>query len=130
MRNIDVAVIIDVEGALSSGSLQGNVYLVDTNKYLGSWQQGQSDLHTICQDGQIVTWWASPINPGNDSSIIEFSGQMLSSKVCDPKRTALAGESAWAGQVQSRGSVGSYPYTISVSLGGKAMTFSALLKVV
>ncbi len=130
MLTIYVAVVVDVEGALASGSLMNNVYLADNNQYIGSWQQGTSELHTVCQDGQSVGWWAMPIDPGTDAVITGFSGAMVSSGACQPKENIIAGDHAWAGRVETQGSVGSFPYTVNVSIGGKVMSFSATLKVV
>ncbi len=130
MHNIDVAIVVDVEGALSSGSLMDNVYLADNNQYIGSWQQGTSDLHTVCQDGEVVGWWATPINPGTDVVVTGFSGAMVSSSACQPKEDVIAGNHSWAGRVETQGSVGSFTYTVNLSLGAKAMSFNATLKVV
>lgn len=130
MNVINVVVCVDVEGALSSGSLQENVYLVDTNKYIGSWQQGTSALHTVCQDGQVVSWWVAPVDPGSAADISGFSGPMIDAKTCVPRLNPLADPAAWAGQVQARGAPGTWPYTLALSLSGKAMSFTATLKVV
>lgn len=130
MRTINISILVDAESALSSGSLKSNVYLVDTNKNIGSWQQGTSELNTVCQDGQAISWWATPINPGNTVMISGFAGAMVSSKTCVPQPNTMAGSNAWGGQAQTRGSVGSFPYTLTLDLGGKTMSFSATLKVV
>jgi len=130
MNKIYVLIAVDAEGALSSRSLADNVYMVDTNKYIGSWQQGQSDLHTVVQDGQVVVWYAVAVNPGNAVSIGGFFGQMVSEKTCVPQKTITLGDGAWGGQVETRGSVGDFPYIVSMNIGSETMTFSAHLKVV
>ncbi len=130
MNKIYVLIAVDAEGALSSKSLTNNVYMVDTNKYIGSWQQGQSDLHTVVQDGQVVVWYAVGVNPGNAVAVSGFSGQMLRAKVCVPRESITLGNGAWGGQVETRGSVGNFPYTVSMSIGSETLTFSAHLKVV
>ncbi len=129
MNIIHAVIVIDTEGALSAGTLEGYVYMVDTNKYIGSWQEGQSDLHTVCEDGQKISWWAAPVNAGNSVSITGFSGQMVASKSCVPKQDILAGEGVWTGQVETQGSVGSFPYTVTLELGSKPLSFSGTLKV-
>lgn len=130
MRSINIAIIVNSENALSSGSLQSNVYLVDTNKYLGSWGQGESKLHTVCQDGQSISWWATAVNAANAISISGFSGEMVSSKTCVPQLDAISSDNAWFGNVQTHKSIGSFSYTITLDLDGKAMSFMATLKVV
>jgi hypothetical protein len=130
MNEINVVIVVDTEGALSSGSLEANVYMVDTNKYIGSWQQGQSDLHTVCQDGQTVKWWAEALNSGESLDIKEFGGQIVSTKICIPKEDPYSGNGAWDGQVETKGSIGSYIYSVTLDLDSKSMTFNAHLKVV
>lgn len=130
MNRIDVLIVIDAVAALASGSLQGNVYLVDTNKYLGSWQEGQSELNTVCQDGQLLTWSAVPVNPGSEVSIEGFSGQAVTSKVCVPRFNPIAGGGAWSGTVQTQGEFASFPYSVTLNASGRSMSFDAFLKVV
>lgn len=130
MNRTDILVAVDVTGALSSSSLLGNVYLIDTNKYLGSWQEGQSQLNTVCQDGQQLTWSVASVDPGNSVSIVSFSGAMVSSKVCAPQTTPLEGSGIWSGQVEAQGSFASYPYTLTLALGAQQLSFDAFLKVV
>ena len=130
LNRIDVLIVVDTEGALSSGALEGNVYLVDTNKYLGSWQEGQSQLHTVCQDGQLLAWSAASVDPGDDVSIAGFSGQMVSSKICVPQANPIAGNGVWNGQIKTQGIFASYSYTVTIALGSKQLTFDAFVKVV
>ncbi|UGY23486.1 hypothetical protein HU675_0036910 [Bradyrhizobium septentrionale] len=42
MGTVDALIVVDTEGALSSGSAVDNSYLVDNNGYLGSWNEGKS----------------------------------------------------------------------------------------
>ena len=130
MHSIYIAIVVDVEGALASGSLMDNVYLADNNQYIGSWQQGTSDLHTVCQDGQLIGWWATPVDPATDAVIASFSGTMVTDRICIPAEDTIAGDHAWSGLVETQGAFGSFPYTVTLSLGGKTMSFDATLKVV
>ena len=130
MNRIDVLIAVDVVGAIAAGSLQGYVYLVDTNKYLGSWQEGQSTLNTVCQDGQALTWSIASIDPGNEVNIAGFGGQMVTGKTCVPAQDPFAGNTVWHGQVETQGAFASYAYTVTVTMNGRQMTFSAVLKVV
>ncbi len=123
-------IAVDVIGAIAAGTLMGSVYLVDTNKYLGSWQEGQSQLNTVCQDGQAITWAVSPVNPGNAITISGFSGQMVSSRICTPAADPFAGPQVWNGVVESQGAFASYSYTVTLALEGKQLQFNAFIKVV
>lgn len=127
---IYVLVVVDVEGALASGNLGSNVYLVDTNKYFGSSGEGQEELITNCTDGQIVAWSVSPINPGDNAVITGFTGQMVDDKVCLPQQTTVVtGETMWSARVESQGATAKYQYSCTLSFDGQSMTFDPYLNV-
>lgn len=130
MLTICALIAVDTEGALSVGTAVGNAYLVDTNGYLGSWQEATDALHTICQDGQTLTWSVRPISPGGIVSISGFSGQMVASGVCSPIERNPAGDSFWTGKVESQGAYASFPYTVTLSLEGSELTLNAFVKTV
>lgn len=130
MNRIDILVAVDVVGALAAGSLQGYVYLVDTNQYLGSWQEGQSALNTVCQDGQALTWSIAAVDPTHAVNIAGFSGPMVDGKICVPAPDPIVGSTVWNGQVETQGAFNSYAYSLTVSMDGKQMSFSAFVKVV
>ena len=127
---INVLIIVDVEGALASGDLGANVYLVDTNKFFGSGSEGQQELVTSCLDGQIIIWSVAPVNPGDDAEITGFTGQMVNSKICTPKQSTLVtGQAVWSGRVESQGVAAQYQYSCVLSFDGKNMTFDPFLNV-
>lgn len=130
MNRIHILVAVDVEAALAGGTLQGCVYVVDSNSYLGSWQDGQSQLHTVCQDGQRLSWSAAPVDPGTGVAVAWFRGPAVDGRVCVPSPDTIAGDGVWSGQVQSRGEFASFGYTVGVALGAQQLTFDAYLKVV
>jgi len=130
MKQINVLMIVDVEGALSSGDLTSNIYLVDTNKHFGSGREGQAELVTACKDGEVIVWNVTPINPGNDAEIVSFEGQMVKEKICVPKKsTTVTGITVWGGRVESQGQSGQYQYNCTLSFDGKQMTFDPFLNV-
>jgi len=130
MRTIDILVIIDCLGATASGNLKSNAYIVDTNGYEGSWNEGTSQLVTVCQDGQGLSWGITSVNPGNQINIVNFSGQLITSNICNPQKQGIPGTETWKGKVESRGGIGQYKYTLTVSIDGKSMSFDAFIKVV
>ena len=130
MKQISILIVVDSLSALATNQLQKNVYLVDSNQYLGSWQEGTDQLHTLCQDGQHIIWRAQAISPSNNVEISSFSGDALSQKICNPVRHDSIGQTSWDAQIQTRGSIGSYPYTISLSIDGRNLQFSPYLKVI
>lgn len=130
LNRINVLIAVDVTGALAAGTLQGYVYMVDTNKYLGSWQEGQNSLNTVCQDGQAITWAVQPVDPGSEVVIGGFAGQLVSSNICSPKPDQFAGNQVWNGQVETQGTFANYGYTVTLTLQSTQLAFNAFLKVV
>jgi hypothetical protein len=129
-KQINVLIVVDVEGALASGDLGSNVYLIDSNKYFGSGSEGQEELVTACVDGEIIIWSVTPVNPGDDAQIVGFTGQMIDQKICLPAQSTLVtGETVWAGRVESQGAVAQYQYSCTLSFDGKAMNFDPFLNV-
>jgi len=129
-NQINVLIIVDVEGALASGALDSNVYLVDTNKFFGSYSEGQEELVTSCKDGQIIIWSVTPINPGDDAEITGFTGQIIDQKICQPQQiTPVPGVVAWSGRVESQGATGRYQYSCTLSFDGRSMSFDPFLQV-
>ncbi len=130
MNNINVLMVVDVEGALASGNLTANIYLIDTNKYFGSGSEGQAELVTTCKDGQIIIWSVVPVNPGNDVHITSFEGEIITKNICKPRETELpGGEQVWSGRVESQGATARYQYNCTLSFDGKNMTFDPYLNV-
>ena len=128
MNQISVLIVVDTEGAIASHSLKDNVYCVDNEGYLGSWQEGTNSLRTICKDGQQISWSVTSINATDSVSLVKFDGQMLTSHVCKPEKVSALGEVHWVGQVQSRGQFASFTYSCTLQFEGKSMSFSAAIK--
>lgn len=130
MNRIDILIAVDVAGALAAGTLQGSVYLVDSNQYLGSWQEGQSALNTVCQDGQLLCWSVAPIDPASQVEIAGFAGPLVDGGICRPAQDTLAGGGAWIGRVETQGAFASYAYTVNLAMSGRQLGFAAFVKVV
>ncbi|AUG00421.1 hypothetical protein CXQ81_07340 [Pseudomonas sp. 09C 129] len=132
MKQIDVLIVVDVEGALSSGDLSNNVYMIDTNKYVGSSTgEGTNGLHTACKDGQLINWGVTGVSPSSDVQISRFVGQMVSDGTCNPKPfNTPEGESEfWQGRVEARGFKGRKQYSVDLKLNGKTLTFDPYLEI-
>lgn len=128
MKEVNVLIVVDVVGALTH-DLGSNVYLIDTNKHIGSGGEGQEELLTACNDGQTLVWSVVPVNPGNDVKITGFKGEVMDKKICVPRRETSAGETVWKGRVESRGDSGKYQYSCILSFDGKQMEFDPFLQV-
>ncbi len=130
MNTIDVLCAVDALGAASTGSLVGNVYLVDTNAFIGSWQEGTADLVTVCQDGQHVQWSATAVSPESQIGITEFSGTLVDQRICVPVQGGDSSAPSWLGLVESPSEVGMWSYTVTLEVDGRPLQFLAFLKVV
>ena len=132
MATVNVLMMVDVEGALSSGNLQNNIYLVDTNKYLGSGAEGQAELVTNLHIGDTIVWSVAPIDPGTTVSIYSFSGQAVSDRYINPVPDPLT-PTVWESRFEPPGgSVGnSYQYNATLEFtNNKKLTFDPYLVVV
>jgi hypothetical protein len=129
MKNVDILIVVDTLGALSSGDLGANVYLIDTNKYVGSGNEGQEELRTACQDGQIIKWRVSPVSPDNNAEISKFTGQIITDNVCNPVKQGIEGDVYWEGRVETRGTSATYQYSVQLTIDGRPMNFDPFLVV-
>lgn len=127
MNTLGVLLVVDTDGALASGSLASNCYMVDTNGYVGSWGEGTSDLHTVCEDGQALVWSVAPVSAAGEVTITGFSGPMVDDMVCAPTASPFEG-GVWAGTVETHGSFASYGYTATLSLDGTQMAVDCYVK--
>ena len=131
MTTVNVLMMVDVEGAESSGNLSENIYLVDTNKYLGSGSEGQTELVTRLDTGDTIVWSVASIDPGADVTIESFSGTAVSDRYITPVQDPLSA-GVWEAKFQPPGgSAGqSYQYNATLKFNGtKEMTFDPFLVV-
>jgi hypothetical protein len=129
LSQVDILVVADVEGALASGDLQSNVYLIDTNKHAGSGSEGQAELYTSCKDGQILNWSVVGVSPSSDVEISQFTGQMIDDKKCVPQAVTTPDGTYWSGRVEAQGFKGNQQYSMVLTMDGKPMTFDPFLKI-
>lgn len=122
-----VLIVVDTVGALASGGLKNNCYMVDNNHYLGSWREGSEELHTVCQDGQQIVWDVVSVSPETPIAITGFSGRMVEEGTCAPRRLA---DGSWAGRVESRGVFAAFPYAVTLSINKTEMKATCFIKVV
>jgi len=126
MNTVDVLIIVDVEGALAT-NLTDNVYLVDTNKHVGSGSEGQAELRTAIKDGQLLTWNVVSVAPSNDVEISGFTGQMIADKICVPQMVTAPGSVYWEGRVEAQGFTGTQQYSVNLTMDGKQESFDPFL---
>lgn len=129
MATVNVLIAVDVEGALSSDNLGANTYMVDTNKYAGSGAEGTSELKTKLGIGDVLVWTVASIDPGNNVSIVSFSGTAVTDGYINPVQDPLSPQS-FESRFQPPGGTASgtaFDYTMTLSFEGKTMTFDPFL---
>ena len=132
MATVNVLMMVDVEAALTSNNLSANIYLVDTNKYLGSGSEGQDELVTKLNTGDTIIWTVAPIDPSTNAAIESFSGGAVSDQYITPVQDPLSA-GVWESLFQPPGgSVGdSYQYNATLRFNDtKNLTFDPYLVVV
>jgi hypothetical protein len=131
MATVNVLMMVDVEGALATGNLSSNIYLVDTNKYLGSSSEGQTELVTKLNTGDVIVWSVASIDPGSNVTIESFSGTAVNDKYIAPVQDPLSA-GVWEAKFQPPGgSVGqSYQYNATLKFNDThELTFDPYLVV-
>ena len=118
MTTVNVLIVVDVLAAATSGNLGANVYLVDTNKHIGSGAEGQAELVTVLSSGNNIEWSVAPIDPGTDVVIAGFEGGAINGGNIKPTKN---NDGSWGSTFSSTGSSGSrYQYSVSLSFDGAA----------
>jgi len=120
-QQIDVLVVVDTAGATQSNppNANGNVYMVDTNKFFGSLQESGEELITAAAAGQTIVWSVTPVDPAASVAIVNFTGQAVGHQI-----TPTAQGSAWGSDWSSTafldpGTSGQrYQYTIGLQFEG------------
>jgi hypothetical protein len=114
-QKVNILVVVDVIGALSDGTLAGNLSMVDDSPY-GSAGQGTAELHTICHRGQQVQWSVVAVDV---QTPVEIRGIRFGSPSEDeePKDTSALALNTWAGVVPPYAAPGtSYPYRLELQM--------------
>lgn len=127
MNTVSVLIVVDVEGALANG-IGNNVYLVDTNKYVGSGSEGQMELQTACTNGDTINWTVAPVAPETSISITGFTGQMVGG-ICTPQQVNAPSGSYWQGIVQAQQVTGQVQYSVTLSAEGQTLQFDPYLEI-
>jgi len=126
MSAVDVLIVVDTDGAASSGDLQNNVSLVEETVGVNSQIKQYCELMTYCKAGQTINWKAIPKSPESAVEILDFQGLIVQG-ICKPKRKDIF-SGIWEGQV-SPSSKGIYQYTVDLIFDGIRMTFNPYLMV-
>jgi hypothetical protein len=111
---ISIKAIIDVVGALSSGTLSDSLHLFDDNRRGGSNNQGTYRLATAVKKGDQILWTIAPLEC---EAYAEITAIALPADICEVTRQTYPGTAIayWIGTVKE--TVEDLPYSITMSLG-------------
>lgn len=134
MSTVNVLIVVDVEGALGSNppNANGHVYMVDTNGFIGSYQEGQEELVTVVANGQTIVWSAAPVDPSTNVAITGFTGAAPGNQI-SPVQLPGGWGNSWSSQVSvPLGSSGTlYQYSVNLQFegpNGTTLSFDPFLK--
>ena len=115
MKTIQIVTMVDVIGALATRSLEGRLYMVDSNKEGGSQQEGTGALKTCAAEGDGLLWTVRPIDP---ESFAAISGVDIPKEYCEPEKKYYPDSDIayWEGKVKQNLS-GEVAYSITLELG-------------
>lgn len=114
---IAISAVVDVVGALATGSLSGNLYLLDTNRAHGSSGAGTENLRTVVRKGDQLIWTVLPLEAEAYAGIENIT---IDKEVCEPEKKTYPGTdiSFWTGTIKK--DVLGTPYDIEFKLGRRA----------
>lgn len=116
METININIAVDVMKALSEGTLEGSVFLMDDGTS-GSEGAGTPALKTVCRPGDLLRWKLYPIDlqAGADILAITFGREIPANLVCGTEDTSLY-LNTWEGIVPYLPE-GEYPYCLTLRIG-------------
>jgi len=118
---ISIRAVIDVVGALATGSLSGNLYLLDTNRANGSTGIGTESLRTRVRKGDQVLWTALPLECEAFASIEDI---VVDKEFCMVESRTYPGTdvSYWIGTVKRDTEIATYYIKFKLGTRMEAMT--------
>ncbi|HEX4494045.1 MAG TPA: hypothetical protein VIE43_00125 [Thermoanaerobaculia bacterium] len=123
---VDVLIVVDVEGALAAKNLNGNVYMVDTNKFFGSYTEGGEELVTTVSNGENIVWSISPVDPATSVTISGFNGNAIGQQIAPVAQP----DGSWFSQVSVpiNSSGTQYQYSVNLTFEGTTLGFDPFLQ--
>ncbi len=123
---LNIITIVDTVGVLSSGSLSGNLHMVDNSRSALTQGQGTDALQTACTHAQVLNWhvWAVDVQTFIEISGIRWyrDGNLLEQTDLTPcDKSKLYGAPSgpyWAGVIKVPPSVltGLYHYQLELKM--------------
>ena len=113
-KMITVVSVVDIVGALSTETLEGNIYFMDTNKAGGSKDLGTESVKTAVKKGDRVIWGVQALEC---EAFAAIHGIIIDKDFCEPERKVYPGTdvSYWMGTVKK--DIDSLSYHIQLKVG-------------
>jgi len=120
MTTTTILCLVDVIDALSTGSLQGNLYLMDDNRPKGTSRQATGTLTTRVRAGDVLMWTDLQMEFETDIRLLGVWG--IPPSICVPTPIPLQGTDVtyWQATVL-RDFTGRVPYWLDFSVEGIPM---------
>jgi len=129
---LEILLVPDTVITTTKSSFNKALYLFDT-KGKETTYNGRQIMSKV-QAGQQVIWRINPLRPTSDTSIVSFTGDMITKHICKPVSVSIGkGKTVtyWSGVIPATVKNGSYSYTCHVSVNGnKNYSYKGQLKVV
>ncbi|MER5862903.1 hypothetical protein [Kitasatospora sp. NPDC002040] len=124
-RPVSITAVVDCVGALASRSMQGNLYLYDTNRAAGSTGLGTEELRTKVHRGDQLLWNVLALEC---EAYVGIAGIEIDPEFCEPERKVYPGTDVayWTATVK-KDSAEPVPYRISFLLGTRAEAVTTTL---
>lgn len=128
---INIMTVVDVIGALTTGTLTGNIYMTDNRRGSRTSGQGTATLASDVTYTQVLNWHVMPIDVQTDIQINKITfyrnGALITAANTPCARLQKYGAPSgeyWAGVVNYLGLIegGVYQYLIELDMGRKIMT--------
>ncbi|WP_075602924.1 hypothetical protein [Saccharicrinis aurantiacus] len=116
MKTITIVSVVDVVGALTTDSLENNIYLLDNNKNGGSSELATETLKTKVNKGDTLLWTIMPMEPESYSAIANIE---IDKAVCEPKQLTYEGSDVTYWSATIKKDFIEAPYSIHFKLGNK-----------
>ncbi|MYM94138.1 hypothetical protein [Duganella vulcania] len=131
MPTVNILIAIDVGQALSQQNLDNCVYMMDTNRYLGSNGAGNDELHTVCLNGQRLVWTVVSIDPNLPVAIGGFSSNghypAAYPNMINPKSVADTSGTVWGANVNEANTNAQYSVNLLVGDDNTPMSFDPFI---
>jgi hypothetical protein len=111
---IAIMAVVDIVGALATGSMKGNLYLLDTNRANGSTGLGTEELKTEVKKDDQLHWTVLPLEC---EAYVSIDDILIDKELCEPQQKTYPGTDItyWIGTIKKDVDVA--PYHIKFKVG-------------